>query len=165
MLSLGSTRKTEDVDIVVTAEALNAFEEAAALDSRFSVDAVHSWTYAGSTPDYDSKTYRYSYQSLITPSSVFDYDTQTGKSILLKQQEVLGGYDPSQYVAERQWATARDGVKVPLSIVYKKGFKRDGNAARPVGQRCGRCGRPIAPGQDARRRVSGTWVHENCPAS
>src|SRR5437762_13723502 len=51
MLSLGSTRKTEDVDIVVTAEALNAFEEAAALDSRFSVDAVHSWTYAGSTPE------------------------------------------------------------------------------------------------------------------
>ncbi len=49
-----------------------------------------------------------------------------GKSTLLKQQEVLGGYDPSQYVSERQWATARDGVKVPLSIVYKKGFKRDG---------------------------------------
>src|SRR5258706_3708391 len=84
--------------------------------------------FPGGTPDYDSKTYRYSYQSLITPSSVFDYDTRTGKSTLLKQQEVLGGYDPSQYVAERQWATARDGVKVPLSIVYKKGFKRDGNA-------------------------------------
>jgi oligopeptidase B len=84
--------------------------------------------FSSGTPDYDSKTYRYSYQSLITPSSVFDYDTQTGKSTLLKQQEVLGGYDPSQYVAEREWATARDGVKVPLSIVYKKGFKRDGAA-------------------------------------
>jgi oligopeptidase B len=82
--------------------------------------------FPGSTPDYDSKTYRYSYQSLITPSSVFDYDTQTGKSTLLKQQEVPGGYDPSQYVSERQWVTARDGVKVPLSIVYKKGFTRDG---------------------------------------
>src|SRR5579863_4968429 len=80
----------------------------------------------GGTPDYDSKTYRYNYQSLVTPSGVFDYDTQTGKSTLLKQQEVLGGYDPSQYVSERQWATARDGVKVPLSIVYKKGFQRDG---------------------------------------
>ena len=78
------------------------------------------------TPDYDSKTYRYSYQSLITPHSVFDYDTQTGKSKLLKREEVLGGYDPSQYVSERQWAVARDGVKVPLSIVYKKGFKQDG---------------------------------------
>lgn len=80
------------------------------------------------TPDYDSTTFRYTYQSLITPSSVFDYDTQTGKSALLKQQEVLGGYDPSQYISERLWATARDGVRVPLSIVYKKGFKRDGKA-------------------------------------
>lgn len=82
--------------------------------------------FPGNTPDYDSKTYRYSYQSMITPPSVFDYDTQTGKSILLKQQEVPGGYDPAQYVSERQWVTARDGVKVPLSIVYKKGFQRDG---------------------------------------
>lgn len=83
--------------------------------------------FPGETPDFDSKTYRYSYQSLITPSSVFDYDTVTGKSTLLKQQEVPGGYDPSQYVSERQWMTARDGVQVPLSIVYKKGFKRDGS--------------------------------------
>lgn len=84
----------------------------------------------GETPDYASTTYRYSYQSLITPSSVFDYDTQTGKSILLKQQEVPGGYVPSQYVSERQWVTVRDGVNVPLSIVYKKGFARDGT--RPL---------------------------------
>ena len=60
--------------------------------------------------------------------SVFDYDMLTGKSTLLKQQEVLGGYDPTQYVSERLWATARDGVKVPISIVYKKGFARDGKA-------------------------------------
>ena len=83
--------------------------------------------FPGETPDYETKTYRYSYQSFITPPSVFDYDTQTGKSTLLKRQEVLGGYDPSQYVCERLWATARDGVKVPVSIVYKKGFKRDGH--------------------------------------
>ncbi|HXJ78751.1 MAG TPA: prolyl oligopeptidase family serine peptidase, partial [Candidatus Methylomirabilis sp.] len=83
--------------------------------------------FPGDTPEYDSRTYRYSYQSLITPQSVFDYDTQTGKSALLKQQEVPG-YDPTQYSSERQWATARDGVKVPLSIVYRKGFKRDGSA-------------------------------------
>jgi oligopeptidase B len=82
--------------------------------------------FPGGTPDYDSTTYRYSYQSLITPQSVFDYDTRTGNSTLLKQQEVPG-YDPSLYASERQWATARDGVKVPLSIVYKKGFKRDGS--------------------------------------
>ena len=81
------------------------------------------------TPDYESKTYRYNYQSFITPSSVFDYDIATGKSTLLKQQEVLGGYDPKQYASERLWATARDGVKVPISIVYKKGFARDGKGA------------------------------------
>jgi oligopeptidase B len=86
--------------------------------------------FPGDTPEYESTTYRYNYQSMITPPSVFDYDTQTGKSALLKQQEVPGGYDPSQYVSERQWVTVRDGVKVPLSIVYKKGFQRDGT--RPL---------------------------------
>jgi oligopeptidase B len=84
--------------------------------------------FPGGTPDYESQTYRYSYQSFLTPPSVFDYDVATGKSTLRKQQEVLGGYDPKQYVSERLWATARDGVKVPVSIVYKKGLVRDGKA-------------------------------------
>ncbi len=77
-------------------------------------------------PDYETTLFRYTYQSLITPSSVYDFDMAAGRPTLLKQQEVLGGYDPSQYVSERLWAPARDGVKVPISIVYKKGFKRDG---------------------------------------
>ena len=84
--------------------------------------------FPGGTPDFDSTTFRYNYQSMITPQSVFDYDTETGKSTLLKQQEVLGGYDPKLYASERLWATARDGVKVPISIVYKKGIVRDGKA-------------------------------------
>ncbi len=82
--------------------------------------------FAGTNREYDTHTFRYNYQSLITPSSVFDYDVTTSKSQLMKQQEVPGGYDSSQYVSERLWATARDGVKVPISIVYKKGFPRDG---------------------------------------
>ncbi len=82
----------------------------------------------GDTPDYESTTYRYSYQSFITPRSVYDYDTVSGESTLLKQQEVLGGYDASRYVSERLWANARDGVQIPLSIVYKKGFERNGEA-------------------------------------
>jgi oligopeptidase B len=82
--------------------------------------------FPGGTADYDSPTYRYSYQSFITPQSVFDYDVRSGHSQLLKRQEVPGGYDPKQYESERLWATARDGTKVPISIVYKKGFKRDG---------------------------------------
>ncbi len=82
----------------------------------------------GGTPEFDSKTYRYNYQSFITPPSVFDYDVRSGQAKLLKRQEVLGGYDPTQYVSERLWATARDGVKVPVSIVYRKGFVRDGHS-------------------------------------
>ena len=91
-------------------------------------EAVYS-AFPGGTPEYASTTYRYSYQSFITPPSVYDFDTATKTSKLLKQQEVLGGYDPSQYVSERLWATARDGTKVPISIVYKKGFARDGKGA------------------------------------
>jgi oligopeptidase B len=90
-------------------------------------EPVYSAFPAGN-PEYDTHVFRYSYTSMITPSSVFDYDMETHKATMLKQQEVLGGYDPTQYVSERQWATVRDGAKVPLSIVYKKGFHRDGTA-------------------------------------
>ena len=84
--------------------------------------------FAAGTPEFDSKRLRYSYQSLTTPSSVYDYDMETGTSVLLKREEVLGGFDPGRYASERLWATARDGVKVPISIVYPKGFARDGKA-------------------------------------
>jgi len=84
--------------------------------------------FPGDTPDYNSQTFRYNYQSFITPPTVYDYDVRSGQSKLLKRQEVLGGYDPGQYTSERLWATARDGVKVPISIVYKKGLVRDGKA-------------------------------------
>ncbi len=85
-------------------------------------------TFATVTPEYASRSFRFSYQSLVTPSSVYDYDMATHKRTLLKRQEVLGGYDPTRYVTERQWATARDGTKVPLSIAYRKGLKKDGSA-------------------------------------
>ncbi|HYD51572.1 MAG TPA: S9 family peptidase [Gemmatimonadaceae bacterium] len=78
--------------------------------------------------EFDTKVFRYSYQSFVTPSSTFDYDLETRKSTLLKQQEVLGGYDRSQYVSERVWATAKDGVRVPISLVYRKGLRKDGSA-------------------------------------
>jgi oligopeptidase B len=84
--------------------------------------------YASGTPEFDSRRLRYGYQSLVTPSSVYDYDMAAGTSTLLKREEVLGGYDPGRYASERLWATARDGVKVPISIVYPRGFARDGKA-------------------------------------
>jgi oligopeptidase B len=77
-------------------------------------------------PEYNTDVLRINYQSLTTPSSVYDYDMPKQQLDLLKQQEVLGGFDKNNYVSERIYATARDGVKVPISIVYKKGFKKDG---------------------------------------
>lgn len=71
---------------------------------------------------------RYSYTSLTTPASTYELDTTTGARTLLKRNPVIG-YDPSQYVTERLWATARDGAKIPVSVVYRKGFRKDGTAA------------------------------------
>jgi oligopeptidase B len=88
-------------------------------------------TYAlmGSVNDeFSTDTYRYNYTSFITPGSVYDYNLNTREKKLLKQQEVLGGFDPKVYEVERVWVTARDGVNVPMSLVYKKGTKKDGSA-------------------------------------
>jgi oligopeptidase B len=74
--------------------------------------------------EYKTSRFRYSYQSLITPSSVFDYDVDKHTSTLLKQTEVPGGYDAAKYRSERVWATAKDGVKVPISLVYRKDLKK-----------------------------------------
>ncbi|HXB21614.1 MAG TPA: S9 family peptidase [Candidatus Solibacter sp.] len=74
--------------------------------------------------EFKTKFFRYAYQSLVTPSSVFDYDVEKQSSHLLKQNEVPGGYDPSRYGSERVWAVARDGVKVPVSVVYRKDLKK-----------------------------------------
>ncbi len=78
-------------------------------------------------PEYKTSTLRLSYESMVTPDTVSEYDVVSGKMTTLKVQEIPSGYDPSQYVTERVEITARDGVKVPVSIVYKKGFKKDGN--------------------------------------
>jgi oligopeptidase B len=74
--------------------------------------------------EYKTNQLRYAYQSLVTPASVFDYDIEKHASTLLKQTEVPGGYDASKYRSERVWATAPDGVKVPVSIVYRKDLKK-----------------------------------------
>ncbi|MFN5335532.1 MAG: S9 family peptidase [Bacteroidota bacterium] len=84
--------------------------------------------FPGANPAYNSNTYRYSYASMITPSSIYQYDMNTREKTLLKQKEVLGGYDAKLYVSERLTATAKDGTKVPISIVYKKGFEKTGKS-------------------------------------
>jgi oligopeptidase B len=85
------------------------------------------FAYTSGNEDYTSRKLRYNYTSLKTPTTVYDYDIETREHELLKQYEVLGDYNPDDYITERLYATARDGVKVPISIIYKKGFKKDGS--------------------------------------
>jgi oligopeptidase B len=76
--------------------------------------------YVGMNPEFDTTLLRFGYNSLVSPSSVYDYDMVTRQKTLLKQREVVGGHDPSDYHSERIWAKAADGVLVPISLVYKK---------------------------------------------
>ena len=84
-------------------------------------------TYISSNPEFDTNLLRFSYTSLTTPNSVYDFNMKTKKKELLKQEEVVGDFDPNNYVTERHYATAQDGTKVPISLVYKKGLAKDGN--------------------------------------
>src|SRR4030095_14471766 len=81
-----------------------------------------------SNREFNTTVVRYSYNSLVTPNSVFDYDMNTGKTTLLKQTEVPGGFDRANYQSERVFATASDGTRIPMSVVYRKGTKLDGSA-------------------------------------
>ncbi len=79
-------------------------------------------------PEYDTPYIRYSYSSMITPNSTYEFDLASRKSELVKQQEIPSGYDKTAYETTRVWVTARDGVKVPVSLMMKKGTKLDGKA-------------------------------------
>ena len=74
--------------------------------------------------EFNTNVLRYSYSSMLTPSSTYDYNMDSGQLTLMKQQEVVGGYDQNNYESERLYAIARDGEKVPISIVYKKDLKK-----------------------------------------
>ncbi|OWP62410.1 oligopeptidase B [Hymenobacter amundsenii] len=82
----------------------------------------------GINPEFDTTVLRYVYSSLTTPTSTFDYDLATRHSTLRKEQPVLGGFRKQDYATERLYAPAADGTRIPLSVVYKKGFKLDGSA-------------------------------------
>lgn len=78
--------------------------------------------------EFNTTTLRYNYQSMVTPGSVFDYDMNTREATLKKQNEIPGGFDRANYKSERLFATASDGTKVPMSMVYRRGTKLDGSA-------------------------------------
>lgn len=85
--------------------------------------------YTHSNPEFDTEILRYTYSSMTTPSTVYDYNMTDRTQEMMKQQEVMDpNFSPDNYVCERIYATARDGVKVPVSIVYRKGTKLDGSA-------------------------------------
>ena len=88
-------------------------------------EPVYSATLSGN-PEYDSNTFRYSYTSLNRPTTLFEYNIANDAIEKLKEQEVPSGFNPEDYTVERLWATAKDGVKVPMALVYKKGLKKDG---------------------------------------
>jgi len=83
--------------------------------------------YPTNNPEFDTEVLRYSFSSLTTPRSVYDYNMKTGEKKLLKREEVVGEFDPKDYESERLLATARDETKVPLSLVYRKGLTKDGD--------------------------------------
>ncbi|MHC5361901.1 S9 family peptidase [Myroides sp. LJL110] len=85
--------------------------------------------YTGMNIDFDTPILRYCYQSLATPASVIDFNMQTHEKQIKKQQEVLGDFNTDNYTEQRLWATAKDGVKVPISIVYRKGLQQNSNNA------------------------------------
>jgi len=90
-------------------------------------EAVYS-LFPDANPEFDQSTYRYSFLSFTTPRTVYDVDVRTKQRKLLKREEVLGDFDPTRYASERIHATASDGTKIPVSVVYRKGVKRDGTA-------------------------------------
>lgn len=91
-------------------------------------ESVYTMGLGGGNAEFETDTIRYNYASMITPNSTIEYNLQTGEKKLLKQEEVLGGFDKTKYETKRVWAEARDGVKIPVSMVMKKGTKLDGKA-------------------------------------
>lgn len=82
--------------------------------------------FLGENPEFNTPLLRFVYTSMTTPNSVFDYNMATREKTLLKQEEVLGGFDTTHYQTERLWASARDGMQVPISLVYRKGLEKNG---------------------------------------
>ena len=127
----------EDIDIfkdyLVISERTNGLNQIKVIrwnDDSYYYLPFDSETYMVNTisnVDFDTELLRYSYSSLTTPNSTFDFNMRTKEKVLLKQQEIVGGYNESEYQSERIWATAQDGTKIPISMVYKKGITKNGN--------------------------------------
>jgi oligopeptidase B len=128
----------EDIDIfkdyLVVAERFNGLNRIRIMpwsgkgEYYLPFDSETYMAYTTTNLDFNTEILRYSYQSLATPTSVIDFNMKTLEKTILKEQEVLGGkFDKNNYKEERIWATAKDGTKIPISMVYRKGIKKDGS--------------------------------------
>lgn len=112
-------------------------------------DPVYS-VFEDQNPEFNTNVLRYRYQSMVTPASIYDYDMDAQKSTLMKRTEVPGGFDTANYASERVYATATDGTKIPISLVYRKGTKMDGKAPMLL-YAYGSYGNPTWPGFNSNR--------------
>ncbi len=106
---------------------LRIFDLKAATDRYLTFDEKDYFVWIDDNYDYNSSVLRFGYTSLKTPSTIYDEEIQTAKRILRKRQKVVGGYAPDDYLTERKYVTAHDGAKIPVSIVYKKEFRKNGS--------------------------------------
>ncbi|MGE3182241.1 MAG: S9 family peptidase [Phycisphaerae bacterium] len=106
---------------------LHVFDIKSGIHQRLEFDEPTYAVFPNANPEYDTTKFRYGYTSLTTPMSVYERDLKTDETTLLKQTPVLGGYDAKNYESRREYATARDGTLIPMSIVYRKGLTRDGD--------------------------------------
>lgn len=127
----------EDVDIfkdyLVVSERSNGLTQIRikrwdnTVDYHLPFDNETYTAFTSQNPEFDTKVLRYGYNSLNTPASLIDFDMETKEKTVLKETEVLGGkFDKDNYKTERLWATATDGEKIPISVIYRKGLKKDG---------------------------------------
>ncbi len=113
----------------ISIQPLNAGGGAAGAPQFFVASDEPAYSMAlGNNPRIDTDVLRYSYASLTTPTTVYDYDVRTGERQLLKRDPVLGDFDPARYATEFLFVPARDGQRIPVSLVYRRGFRRDGTA-------------------------------------
>ena len=117
---------------IVIEETDNGLSKLSSIDLRtgerreVDFDEAAYMAYGDDNYEYDTNVFRFAYESMTTPPSTYDIDLSTHEKTLLKEEEILGGFDKNNYRSERLFATARDGTKVPISIVYRKGMKKHG---------------------------------------
>jgi oligopeptidase B len=125
---LGVDAFARDIVVPLRRDGLTALRVRPATDEEYEISFPEPLYTVGlsANAEYDTDSIRLHYTSLVTPDSIYDYDLRTREMVLRKQKPVLGGYDPAAYEQHREWATAPDGMRVPISLVCRAGTERSG---------------------------------------